>query len=253
MKKIKLILPFITAVTIGVFYLSSCSSDSNKEQEIISSKYRLEEFSKKTSLTNFAANHAIYNMSLTKVEANKFKVTTESYGLAVFNKQKTSNYFITLADNIVILQTNYNGKLYKLIKNDSKNEASFQIDKQIFLLNESFFESIGNEDDAILDLLVSIFVELYDNNATRLTSNVTRKVAVSIAGKTASACLKFESGVGLTASASTLRASTDAKEYISDGNSDCNVVGSDTSCVIDAHVCVTTVTMSCTSSCNWWN
>jgi hypothetical protein len=37
-KKIKLTLPFITAVTIGIFYLSSCSADSNKEQEIISSK-----------------------------------------------------------------------------------------------------------------------------------------------------------------------------------------------------------------------
>jgi hypothetical protein len=253
MKKNKITIVLATTIAISLSFLFSCTSEINKDEEIISSKYRLDEFSKKTSLTNFAANHAIYNISLSKLEANKYKVITESYDLSTINKTLKNNYFITLTKNSVALETNVNGKFYRFIKNDIKNEASFQVKDQVFLLDDLFFQSISKEDDDVLNKLVSIFIELYDNNAKRLNSNATKKVANLIAGKSVSSCLKFESAIGATATASKLRASIDTKEYISDGNSDCKAIGSDTSCAIDGHVCVTTVTMACSSSCSWWN
>lgn len=192
-------------------------------------------------------------MSVTKTTPNKFKISTESYDVSIVDRRLENNYYISVLDNAVKLKTTVGNKIYKLIKNDSKNEIYFPVNDQISLIIESFFESIGKQEEVVLDKLVAVFIELYDKNAKRLSSDITVKVATSIANKTASSCLKFESGFGATASASKLRASTDAGAYISDGNSDYSVVGSDTSCALDSHVCVSTVTMSCSSSCNWWN
>lgn len=253
MEKIKLPLSCSIFFLCSLLFLISCSSDIDKEEELISNKYQLEEFYEKTNLTPFVANHAIYNMSVIKTSPNKFKISTESYDLLNVNNRLKNNFYILVLENAVQLQTTVDNKIYKLIKNDSKKETSFQVNDQIFFINESFFDSITKQDEVVFDKLVSIFIELYDKNAKRLSPYITSKVATSIAIKSASSCLKFESAIGATASASKLRASADTQEYISDGNSDCRIVGSDTSCVLDNHVCVTTVTMSCSSSCNWWN
>ena len=235
------------------FCLVQCSSDNDKKDDVISSKYQLEEFAKKTNLTPYVANFAVYDLSVEKISVNSFKVTTSNYDLTTVNKYLKSYYYIDVVQDGVMLKTTIDNVTYKFLKNDMSDETLFQINNEKFPVNEQFFTKISTDNLLGFSKLVSLYIELYDSDAKRFNSDVTKKVASSIANKTASGCLKFESGFGLTGTGSKLRALMDAKEYISDGNSDCSIAGSDTSCVVDSHVCVTTVTMSCSSSCSWWN
>ena len=133
-----------------------------------------------------------------------------------------------------------NGSIFTLKKDVVKNEVLLSINSTIIVLSELSFNNLTKNDQDILCNLLSLYIQSYDNNSKKSVT-------------TFASCLKFESGLGFRASGSRLRAQSDAKDFILDGNSDCSVVGSDTSCVVDSHVCVTTVTMSCSSSCNWWN
>jgi hypothetical protein len=250
MKNFKFYPIFIATLS---FCLVQCSSDNYKKDEVISSKYQLEEFVKKTNLTPYVANFAVYDLSVEKISVNSFKVTTSNYDLSTVNKYLKSYYYIDVVQDGVVLKTTIDNVTYKFLKNDIRDETFFQIDDEKFLINEDFFTKMSTDNTLVFSNLVSVYIELYDIDAKRFNSEVTKKVAASIANKTASGCLKFESGVGLTGSGSKLRASMDTQEYISDGNSDCIIVGSDTSCVVDSHVCITTVTMSCSTSCSWWN
>lgn len=58
-------------------------------------------------------------------------------------------------------------------------------------------------------------------------------------------CAKFESGIGLTATASSIRANEDAQAYVAE-HRDCHIRGTDTSCATGGgHACISTVTIQC--------
>ncbi|WP_278554795.1 hypothetical protein [Elizabethkingia bruuniana] len=58
-------------------------------------------------------------------------------------------------------------------------------------------------------------------------------------------CAKFESAIGLTATAASIRANEDAQAYVSQ-NKGCFIRGTDTSCATGGgHACVATVTIQC--------
>ncbi len=156
-----------------------------------------------------------------------------------------------LSKNHLEISNISNENTYKLIKNVSTNEILFSANKESVILSEVILDNLNKNERDVLEQLLSIYIELYDVNARRLNALQT-DIQANYSSK-AGSCLKFESGVGLTASASKLRSVSDTNEYIADGNSDCTIVGSDTSCLTDSHVCVTTTTMSCSSSCSWWN
>lgn len=250
--KVKLSI-FSLVVFLSTTIFIACSSDNIKDEQLIANEYQLNEISQKTNLTPFMANHSVYNLSIIKNGINRFKISTESYDTTNIKKSLIENYEVKISLNMVELNTSTNNKTYVFRKDIQKNEVAFYINKKGFTVDEFLLQNKNSEDDNVFNKLISLYIELYDSNAKRLSSDITNKVANSIANKTAESCYKFESAIGATASASQLRAKSDVTEYISDGNSDCKAVGSDTSCVVDSHVCVTTVTMSCSSSCNWWN
>ncbi|WP_221414029.1 hypothetical protein, partial [Elizabethkingia miricola] len=61
-------------------------------------------------------------------------------------------------------------------------------------------------------------------------------------------CAVFESNIGLTATAASIRANEDAQAYVS-GHRDCRIRGTDVSCATGGgHACVATVTIQCTGT-----
>lgn len=194
-----------------------------------------------TNLTKLSYTQGISQLDLKGLE-NDFTikaVMSSSNKIEIFRVLKEKTF-------VEISQSN-NIKLKKLFKN---NHFIFQInDKTVSLDKEEAFRLLAKNEKDKLIMLVSIYIEMFDESATREVSatNIRNNKGFS----TMSSCFKFESAIGFTSTGSTTRAVVDAKDYIDD-HSDCHVVGYDTSCVTDGHLCVTTATLACSSSCGWW-
>jgi hypothetical protein len=233
---------FLTFLLSTAIFLLSCSKDDNSQNvdKNLYEKYKL----KTETISNLSAlsiGFGIFEIGIKESSTTAYEVTTKEYNDKKQVDQK--KYLLKMEGNQLIISIDDK----KLIIDKGLNKSFYSSGIKYDEITESFLNQVSKEENLSFKRLIFLFAELYDKNIMKVGTNSTARLSSS------RTCLKFESGVGLTSTASKLRADNDTNGYIKDGHGDCKVVGSDTSCLTDAHVCITTVTMSCSSSCNWWN
>lgn len=233
-------------IFLGVTFLLSILiiSCSKRTSEDASGNLEIEKFKLAsgtiTNLSPLSVGQTIFKIEINEHLKNSYEVVTSYYqqdgkvGVRKFNIHIQRENLKIENDGAALL-VNHLTKNCNLITSHG-NE----------LVNEQMLATLNTSEMQELKRLTFLFLELYDKDIMKLGSKATSSIERV-------RCYKFESGIGLTSTAAQQRAEDDANAYINDGHSDCTIVGNDVSCAIDAHICVSTVTMRCSSSCNWWN
>jgi hypothetical protein len=87
---------------------------------------------------------------------------------------------------------------------------------------------------------MALYIELYDTSIRKIGSET---------DVLAKSCAVFESNIGFTSTAASIRSNEDAQEFIGHGHSDCKIMGTDISCAGGYnHVCFSTTTIQCTGA-----
>lgn len=227
---------FILLIVIVSLY--SCREEQKISQTEME-KYQLNEGSLK-SLSPFSINFEVSQIDIDKLNDENYSIIQHRKTGKFGNETVLEDYNLKIKNNEIVFETTLFNNEYKIVKNLDKNTFRFFKRNAEYSITNEFINNINIEDGYALKRMLSLYVELYDKDLKKMGYSETQSTTAK------AACAKFESSIGLTASAAAYRAGYDAQMYIMDGHSDCSFIGVDTSCVTDSHICISTVTMRCT-------
>lgn len=196
-----------------------------------------------TKFTSFSHMYGVFEMTISKGS------DPDSYEILSLKKDKNhnptivqENFSLLVTDSNLRLSTFFEGDIYAIEK-DFDTKELFVVKNEIRRLIDSNVIDDLNSNATIeankQNRLIALLVELYDDNLPHTDASEMEEAP----GK---GCAEFVHSAGLTSSASGVRANTKAQAFLAESdNAGCSKVGSDTSCLLDAHVCVTTVTFNC--------
>ncbi|AZA62282.1 hypothetical protein EG340_15110 [Chryseobacterium indoltheticum] len=213
----------------------SCSNERNDEISTDMEKYSLKNETLK-SLSPFSIGHKINEIKIKKNSLSSYTITTTRYE-EDNTGHKNDIFEITLAEDILNISGNFYSINYDVEKNEKTNQIYFSKNGKKEIISEDFINTISGNDLHALNRLVALYIELYDNSIKKMgpeTDVLAKK-----------SCAKFESGIGFTGTASSIRSVEDAQAYIDSGHGDCKIAGTDTSCALGSHICASTTTLQC--------
>lgn len=229
----------IVFIAIMLFSLSSCQEDT-KEESVQTS---MENFTLKTeslkSLSPFSISYKINEIKIKKNSSSSYRVSTIRYNDESLDSI-TDTFDISIIGNILKISVDFTSNKYFIEKNTETNQLYFSINNEKEMILENSLQNIKENDLYALNRLITLYVELYDNTIRKMGPETD-----ILAKKT---CAMFESNIGFTGTAASIRSIEDAQAFIANGHGDCSIKGTDISCAGGNHVCLSTTTMQCSGA-----
>jgi len=230
---------YVLLILLLLSSVSSCEDEKRDEVSTTMEKFILKTESLK-SLSPFSIGYKINEIKIKKNNSSSYSVSTIRYDNKSQNSE-TDHFEISIAGNKLNISSNFYSNNYRIEKDEKMNLLVFYKNNTKEIFSENLVKNIKGNDLYAINRLMALYIELYDTSIRKMGPDT------DILAK--KSCAVFESNIGFTSTAASIRSNEDAQEYIGNGHPDCKIMGTDVSCAGGYnHACFSTTTMQCTGA-----